>query len=74
MGIGSNWGVEIAENAHEEALFEESINEAAIRVVEGADRQSAFSGAQELIEAQQEAISNGEYSEDEETNVIVFFD
>lgn len=74
MGIGSNLGVEIAEQEYEEALFEEVILEAAIRVVDGDDRQSAFEGAKELIEAQQEAMSKGEYSENEDTNVIAFLD
>ncbi len=74
MGIGSNWGVEAAEQECEEAWFEETLREAAILVVEGMDRHSAFARASEISIAQREALSRGEYSEDEETNVIEFFD
>lgn len=70
MGIGSNWGVERAEQEHKEALFEEVINEAAALVaIRGHSRESAYKAAQELINARQEALS-----EDEETNTISFFD
>ncbi|WP_417553396.1 hypothetical protein [Marinomonas fungiae] len=75
MGIGSNWGVEIAEQEHKEALFEEMINEAAALVaIGGHSRESAYKAAKELIDARQEAISKSEYSEDEGSNTICFFD
>lgn len=75
MGIGSNWSVEIAEQNYKEAIFEEVINEAAILVViEGYSRESAYEAAKKKIDAQQEAISKGEYSEDEDSNTISFVD
>lgn len=74
MGIGSNWGVEIAEQEHRKALFEQVINEAAALVaIGGHSRESAYKAAKELIDAQHEAISKGEYSEDEGSNTISFF-
>lgn len=73
MGIGSNWGVEVAEQDHEDALFEDILYEAAILISNGIDRQSALNKAEDLINRQQEAISNDEYSEDE-NGYITFFD
>lgn len=50
MGIGSNVGVEIAEQEHREALFELAINEAAISVAMGqASRESAFQSAKSFM-------------------------
>ena len=75
MGIGSKLGVEIAEQEHREALFEEVINEAAALVaVKEQSRESAYQDAKNLISAQQEALAKGEYSEDEDSNTISFFD
>jgi hypothetical protein len=75
MGIGSNLGVEIAEQEHREALFEEVINEAAVLVATSDhSRESAYQAAKDLSLAQQEAIAKGEYSEDEDSNTMSFFD
>lgn len=75
MGIGSNLGVEIAEQEHREALFEEVISEAAALVaVKKQSRESAYQAAKVLILAQQEALAKGKYSEDEDSNTISFFD
>lgn len=75
MGIGSNLSVEIAEQEHREALFEEVINEAAASVaVNGQSRESAYQDAKDLISARQEALAKGEYSEDGDSNTISFFD
>lgn len=75
MGIGSNWSVEIAESDHDEALFEEVILEATARFMNGEENmQSAFEGAQVLIEEQQEAIRKGECYTEDDTNIIGFVD
>lgn len=74
MGIGSSWAVEIAEQDHQEALQENIILEAATCVAVGESRDIAYKKADELSMFQQEAISKGEYSEDEETGAINFFD
>ena len=66
MGIGSNLGVEIAEQEHSEALFEAVIKEAAISVATGkSSRESAFQAAKELIQEHQESLSKGEPGETE---------
>jgi hypothetical protein len=75
MGIGSNWGVELEEQKYKEALFEEVINEAsALVALKGYSREDAYQEAKELVAARQEALSNDEYSEDEQANTIEFFD
>lgn len=63
MGIGSTVAVELEEQKQREAWYEEEILEAAIRVSKGGDRNSAYRGAQSLIEDRKEALRNGEYSE-----------
>lgn len=75
MGISSNLGVEIAEQEHQEALFEEVINEAAALVaLRKQSRESAYQAAKDLCLARQEALAKGEYSENENSNTISFFD
>ncbi|MCG9648404.1 hypothetical protein L1D24_07445 [Vibrio brasiliensis] len=73
MGIGSNYYVEVAEEGHREALRKEIARDAAVFVVEGNDRASSLKAAKELIEAQQEAISDEAYDKDE-NGVIRFHD
>ena len=51
------------------------INEAAALVaVNKQSRESAYQDAKDLISARQEALAKGEYSEDEGSNTISFFD
>jgi hypothetical protein len=65
--------MEIAEQEHIDALFEEVINNAAVLVATGRhSRGSAYQTANDRNFARQEAISKGEYSEDEDSNTMSF--
>lgn len=74
MGIGSNYIVEKAEEEQREALREQVVSEAAVRIVNRQPRSEAISDANALVAARQEAISKHEYSEDADGNIISFFD
>ncbi|CAG9296311.1 hypothetical protein [Celerinatantimonas diazotrophica] len=72
MGIGSDLMVKQAEEEHEEALYNEIILDAAIRIVVNEDsRKAAMDAAREFVQAQHDAIRQSEY--DDVSNTIHFW-
>ena len=74
MSYSSNYLVEEAEEKCQEARNEQIYIQAAVLVLEEYTRDEAIGKAKQLDELQQEALSNGDYSEDPETGVIDFFE
>ncbi|UPR35628.1 hypothetical protein ISX50_06285 [Vibrio cyclitrophicus] len=73
MSNGSNYDVEVNQQANEEALRQEMALDAAIGVVNGNSRGSSIEAAKERIAAQQRAFSTGAYDENE-NSVVSFHD
>lgn len=73
MSLGNNYAVNNAENEYEESLTQDILQQAAINVLAGDSRETAIQDAKDLIEAQQDAIENGEYCENPDTHEISFW-
>lgn len=73
MSLGNNYAVIEAESEYEESLTQDILQQAAINVLAGDSREIAIQDAKDLIEAQQDAIANGDYCENPETHEISFW-